>query len=277
MFRSGRRCSSWATTGSSRYSMRGEGPREAALRPRLRPGVHAAWTQDELILLDLKTNRYFGLNRQASCTLASLLDPSSNPAAPPQTTQLNEASGRALLRQLVALDLILLELGSSAGDSVAIPSAEEQGGLSVIEWLPDQCMHAGLQTRVRYRLVAEAFATMLRIDLLLLRKGLGGLIAKIAKTGVNRNMSTNLLRNARPQEIVQAVERARLLYPRRVDCLTLSGALASMLLKRGIDVHLVVGVQKYPFYAHCWVEANGKALNDSRDVSGRLAILLRIP
>lgn len=250
---------------------------EPVLRPRLRPGVYAAWSQGELILLDLKANRYFGLDRQASRILESLLASSSNSPEPPHTTHSDEALHCALLRQLASLNLIVFAPGAPAGDGAPFPFPAEKGGLSILEWLPDQSTRSAIRTHVRPRLVAEAVATMLRVDLLLLRKGLGGLVAKIETTSARRNASANMVSDVCRQEFIQAVERARLLYPRRTDCLTVSGALALMLLKRQINVHLVVGAQKYPFYAHCWVEENGKALNDSRDVSRRLAILLRIP
>ena len=50
-----------------------------------------------------------------------------------------------------------------------------------------------------------------------------------------------------------------------------------MMLKRGIEGYLVVGVQKYPFYAHAWVEYSNTVVNDTAEVKKRLAVILKTP
>ena len=47
------------------------------------------------------------------------------------------------------------------------------------------------------------------------------------------------------------------------DCLPRSLALYRFLLGAGIPANHVIGVHRYPFEAHAWVEANGRVICDS--------------
>jgi hypothetical protein len=59
-----------------------------------------------------------------------------------------------------------------------------------------------------------------------------------------------------------ALVRARTLYLKRTRCLQRGVALTCLLRLWGVPAHLVIGVQKLPFYAHAWVEVNGTVVSD---------------
>ena len=63
--------------------------------------------------------------------------------------------------------------------------------------------------------------------------------------------------------VVAAVQRAtRMYYRKRLDCLPKSLTLF-VLLKNRLPVDLCVGVKKFPFAAHAWVEYGGRIIADA--------------
>jgi hypothetical protein len=65
---------------------------------------------------------------------------------------------------------------------------------------------------------------------------------------------------------VNSVCTAAAFYPRRALCLEQSLALTWLLRRRGVPAELRIGVQARPFYAHAWVEVDGRALNEPTDL-----------
>lgn len=68
---------------------------------------------------------------------------------------------------------------------------------------------------------------------------------------------------------------ACLLFPWKTKCLEWSIALATLCLKARFCCDLVIGVQTPPFYAHAWVECNGKVIADSQQLPNKMAVILR--
>lgn len=63
--------------------------------------------------------------------------------------------------------------------------------------------------------------------------------------------------------VFSAVERAnRLYYRSRLDCLPRALATYRFLRLRGIPAELCLGVKKYPFAGHAWVEYGGRVLDE---------------
>ena len=67
----------------------------------------------------------------------------------------------------------------------------------------------------------------------------------------------------------------RLIRQGQEDCLPRSLALVRVLRAAGIDAELCFGVRKFPFLAHAWVEANGRAVNDVPARLKAFAVLAR--
>ena len=65
---------------------------------------------------------------------------------------------------------------------------------------------------------------------------------------------------------LEAVRTAtRYYYRRRLDCLPRSLTLYLLLRRRGVPATLHIGVKRYPFGAHAWVECLGEVLDDATD------------
>ena len=66
--------------------------------------------------------------------------------------------------------------------------------------------------------------------------------------------------------VLEAVRTAsRHYYRRRLDCLPRSLAIFVLLRRRGVPARLHIGVKRFPFAAHAWVECFGEVLDDSTD------------
>lgn len=55
----------------------------------------------------------------------------------------------------------------------------------------------------------------------------------------------------------------RFYYRRRLDCLPKALTTHCLLLAQGVPTALCIGVRRYPFAGHAWVEAGGETLDDS--------------
>ena len=55
----------------------------------------------------------------------------------------------------------------------------------------------------------------------------------------------------------------RYYYRRRLDCLPKALATQCLLLAQGIDAEVCLGVKRYPFAGHAWVEVAGERFDDS--------------
>ena len=68
------------------------------------------------------------------------------------------------------------------------------------------------------------------------------------------------------RRVLAAVRTAtRYYHRRRLDCLPRALATYLLLRRRGVSATLHIGVKRYPFGAHAWVECLGEVLDDSRD------------
>ena len=66
--------------------------------------------------------------------------------------------------------------------------------------------------------------------------------------------------------VLEVVRTAtRYYYRRRLDCLPRSVAIYILLRRRGVPATLRIGVKRFPFGAHAWVECLGEVLDDSID------------
>lgn len=65
---------------------------------------------------------------------------------------------------------------------------------------------------------------------------------------------------------LEAVRTASRYYHRqRLDCLPRSLAIYVLLRRQGVPAMLRIGVKRFPFAAHAWVECLGEVLDDSLD------------
>jgi hypothetical protein len=223
------------------------------IRYTVRDDIHAAWSYGEIVILDVLRDRYFGLGQNASRTFASI------------------ASGErpdddAVVAQLLASDLIVPTPDGEIR-SVRITSAPEFGGLPVCEWRPGEGLIA------RPVGVIAAAVTVAGLDRVLRTLKLRGLIRALQNLNLRPASAVD---DAILGGINSAVIVVRRWYPRRVDCLLGSAVTWSLLIRHGVAAELHIGVQKYPLYAHAWVEHQGRVVNDDSIVSRRLPRVLTL-
>lgn len=78
------------------------------------------------------------------------------------------------------------------------------------------------------------------------------------------------------EDLVRTVDRAAIHYPRELRCLRRSAAITWMLRRHGHPAELVVGASIIPFFAHAWVELDGRVINDNEnDIRARYTVLER--
>lgn len=73
-------------------------------------------------------------------------------------------------------------------------------------------------------------------------------------------------RMERAKQSTTAVNRARTYYLKHAWCLQRAAAAVCLMRLRGVAAELVIGVQKFPFYAHAWAEVDGVVVNDAPTV-----------
>ena len=74
------------------------------------------------------------------------------------------------------------------------------------------------------------------------------------------------VQRCRLHRTLKAVRTASRYYHRwRLDCLPRSVAIYVLLRRQGVPVTLRIGVKRFPFAAHAWVECLGEVFDDSID------------
>ncbi len=78
--------------------------------------------------------------------------------------------------------------------------------------------------------------------------------------------SSRMAQRRTMRRTVEAVRTAtRYYYRRRLDCLPRALAIFVLLRRQGVPATLRIGVKRYPFGAHAWVECLGEVLDDLPD------------
>lgn len=244
------------------------------LRFSLASHVRACACDENVVLLDLRANRYLGIEARASHSLAhSVVDwPSfdTSPAASriPTESPLDIGSSGELLRRLWAQGLLVAAPEQSTDErSVAgtrpILQPDIDEALSTIELDGFDTAQGPLTRQVRQTLrftasVATA-AWWLRSRSLLWISG--AIAARRARAIAPLSESLESMRPA-----MEAFERLRpLVFTSRAQCLLDSLALVRFLGLDGFMPRWVIGVRLAPFAAHSWVQCGPVVLNDQHE------------
>lgn len=73
-----------------------------------------------------------------------------------------------------------------------------------------------------------------------------------------------------------AIRHAATYFPGRVECLESSIALAMLLFRSGIRGEFKIGVQRYAFLAHAWVEIDGEVIGDLQFLARKIVPIVSI-
>lgn len=236
--------------------------------------VRACACDENVVLLDLRTNRYLGIDARASQSLAySVLDwPSvdTSSAAPliPTEAPLGIESSGELLRRLLAQGLLVAapERTTDARPDAATrpnPQPDIDEALSTFELDGLDTAQGHLARRVRQTL---RFTASVGIAACWLRSRSLLWIASAIAARRARAMAplSESLESMRPA--LGTFERLRpLVFTSRSQCLLDSLALMHFLGLDGLVPRWVVGVRLAPFAAHSWVQCGPVVLNDQHE------------
>ncbi|WP_164857347.1 lasso peptide biosynthesis B2 protein [Sphingomonas crocodyli] len=187
---------------------------------------------DQPIVLDIQRDRYCLLTGKTAVALAAL-DPDA--AAPDK---------RAVLEQLAMLNIVAAQTSEISPPCSHRIAEREIQHLPPPSWLDlTEVMIALFRSFSQRR-----WALAKRVDEFRRRKA--------------RTPSAPDLPLAPAEAVASAFDRSRRLTLGFDQCLVRAFALATTLLTRGYHPAIIFGVQLRPFAAHCWVELDGRLMDD---------------
>jgi hypothetical protein len=234
--------------------------------------IYVAQFREELILLDLRRDKYMICSHQFSELLMSLLEEKQVdlPGDFFSSSELQYSSPRLSNIQKLIDDGIL-----ETKDTIYpfhIDRKVDSDGVSNVDWrLPLENKKAPVNM-----LVLKAFTVLMQVHLYIKTRGFYSTIQLIKKS---RKPHLNYIvpSDEKLRELANTLNKACLIYPTRTKCLEWASAFVLLALKRRWKCNLEIGVQNYPFLSHAWVECDGKVIMDSQYLREGLSIILNEP
>lgn len=224
----------------------------------LRNHIYIAQFQDELILLDTKQDKYTICFKQFSEILIGLLE-----------GKLFSSQNLDYIQTLI--DDRIIEKKDTLYHFY-IDRKLDSNGVSNVDWsLPLENKKVHLNVKV-----LSALMTLLRVNFYIKVRGLHSTIQLIKKSRKSK-LDYIIPQDDELCDLANIVNKACLIYPTRTKCLEWAMTFVLLALKRKWKCNLEIGVQNYPFFAHAWVECNGKVVMDSEDLRRGLSIILNEP
>lgn len=240
-------------------------------------GQFAAEYRGHVILLDILKNEYLSLNEETGRYLVFIL---KNDFLMEKGSYFLCKKGKKILNSLENLDIYIhdflkkniIEFQFVGKGRTPIALAKNPIGLDNMSWIASQ--------RAKYPTVslleiAEALLCIAKVQKLLKKGKLAQLFSLL--DGYARKYK--ILSTPEQKEIdkmAYILDKACILYPAKILCLAWASTFVMLFLKRGWCCELVMGIQTSPFYAHAWVELNGKIINDDSQLQERLAPIFRL-
>ncbi|MBR2515495.1 MAG: lasso peptide biosynthesis B2 protein [Halomonas sp.] len=228
--------------------------------PKFNQYVHYVLLNGEFIILDEQEDRYVILEAPTSLELEMAL------------MEGNEQS--ALVQEL--LNAGILEL-SSQRQSIRRVTVQEHG-IGDYEWRFARQFH---QTASVKWMSFRALQTLLWIKTLLSTRGFHSAMNSLRALKATQAHSIHLpIESSEHNRIcacaATAIAEAALWMPYRVECLEYSMSLSRLLLSLGVCPTFRIGVQRYDFLSHAWVEVGGKVLGDDPNLPDRMCSIVEI-
>jgi hypothetical protein len=207
----------------------------------LPPAVHTCFTHDGTVFLDLKRDRYFGLDRRKTLLLHRLLNDSSRDL---------DSESKNLATEL--LQRGLLTASSSEGRPFQPTSVEPPD-----EPLLDSVIDESPQLRISS--IVHFVGACMTVWMALKWHSLHHAVQRLDR---HRVAGVDHFDADKAQELVRVFQYLRpFLYVARNNCLFDSLVLTEFLRRHGVQTTCVLGVRTLPFAAHCWVQT-GRFLVD---------------
>lgn len=226
--------------------------------------IYITQFQAELILLDVKKDIYTICSKQISDILMSLLKGKefnySSHSSPHILPIIQELIENNIIEQQDTLYPFQIDFKPASS------------GVSNVDWsLPLENKKISLNSSI-----LKAFMILLKVNFYIKFKGLHAALQLIKKSR-KKHLNYIIPCDEDLQELATVVNKACLIYPTRIKCLEWSMTYVLLALERRWKCNLEIGVQNYPFFAHAWVECNGKVVMDEQELKEGLAIILNEP
>lgn len=222
--------------------------------------AHYVLLNGEFIILDEQADCYVILEAPSSLELESALIEGNEQSEVVQALR----------------DVGILEL-SSHRQTVRRVSAREHG-IGDYEWRFARQFHQALPARgMRLR----ALQTLLWTKALLSARGFHTAMKSLrALKATHANAARLPTESSEHKRIcasaAAAIAEVALWVPYRVECLEYSMSLSRLLLSLGVCPRFRIGVQRYDFLSHAWVEVGGEVLGDDPNLPERMCPIVEI-
>jgi len=237
-------------------------------RLQLAEHVRACEIEGQVILLDLKANRYTGVGRPTSLDLARRV--SRWPATPadsahgpcllraPEATQCADATSNPVTARLLAKGLLTVDSSAPGSVDASWPAVvDPTASLDLGD--------VGDRATVGVRRLGNFVNSAIRAAWWLRFHSLHSIVSTVRRhkegqSGYSREALEHMVRHAIIYERLRPI-----LLTAHEKCLFDSLALISFLAADGLFPHWVIGVKTAPFGAHSWVQAGATVLNDQHE------------
>ncbi len=121
----------------------------------------------------------------------------------------------------------------------------------------------------------ESFLTLTAVDLSLALFGCNRTIRWVRRlTRVRLSEPPDSVQ--RLQDLRQSCALAGKIYPRQTECLSRSLTIFAMARRRGIPVQFRIGVRKFPFTSHAWLDMGGPVFVEDASLVATLTPILTV-
>jgi Transglutaminase-like superfamily/Coenzyme PQQ synthesis protein D (PqqD) len=117
-----------------------------------------------------------------------------------------------------------------------------------------------------------AFTAFLAYEVFLRLRGFGRLCVLVERWPLAKRRRWTA---TRVRQICAGIDRARLWYPKKIQCLQHSAVVTCLLRLQGVPAQMVFAAARKPFYAHAWCEVEGTVVNDEQSVRERYSTFTR--
>ncbi len=241
----------------------------------LAPHVYLCVTDDHVVLLDLKRDKYVGVGRAQMNALQTcvagwpVLQGATIPAA-----RESAAPSQSPLSKLLESGMLTTDLArGKAASPIALPRPES----SLIEPVPDGSADLfdvrptiGAGSTIKFIRACTAARMALRFRSI--ASVVGRVTARKQRMGHLHHLDLSVAR----AHVAAFIHLRPLLFTAKDACLFDSLAMVRFLAHHRLFPTLVFGVQTGPFAAHCWVQHEGVVFNDTPDHVRRYTPILAI-
>ncbi len=225
--------------------------------------IYLAQFRDEIVILDVKRDKYTICNNQFSELLKKLIEDHQ------ENRKFKNVNYSENIQELIDANIIKI---INTPSPFYIDRKLTSKGVAHIDWrLPLENNEMSLTIPV-----LKALIILSKVNFYMKFKGFYSSI-KLIKNSYNRKLNYIIPKKQELNNLADVVNQACLIYPVRTKCLEWSMTFVLLALQQRWKCNLEIGIQNYPFSTHAWVECDDKALFDSQDLREGLSIILNEP